>query len=347
MLIDEQNVDQVITTIRTLHQTTIDQRLVNLTDYLLEFFQSIEQQSDVPSVLPRLTKLLRDYDDRAALKIEFLKANCLETIDRLLQNQTANEENVVSILQFVAELLVNSENAQEKFLDYNGYEQIFQCLQHVQSPSVEFIDQLLVLMTDSSTLQIDQSVAFLDQFVHLINPHIAASLIRWLPHLTNPSHRHHIIHSIHVLVSRSVQNKMMACSKGVISSLLDTLSDKDASATIDDKILLDTMFSILEKLSRFSSDTDDIRRVARLFLERTPFSKQLLRVLITAAKHDDPDTHGISSYFDLQRLNSVREVAPHLVLRCTCLISRALFYQPFVDGHRSRRRRCISPFIAG
>ena len=347
MLIDEQNVDQVITTIRTLHQTTIDQRVIDLTDYLVEFFQSIEKLTDVPPVLSRLTTLLRDYDDRAALKIEFLKANSLETIDRLLQNQVASEENLVFIFQFVAELLVNSENAQKRFVDFNGFERIFQYLHHIQSPSVEFVDQLLILMTEKSSLHVDRSVAFIDLFIHLINPQIAASLIRWIPHLTNASHQHHIMHSIHVLVSRSVQNKMMACSKGVISSLLDILSDKNASPTIDDKILLDTVFSTLEKLFRFSSDADDIRRVSRLFLERTPFSKQLLRVLITAAKHDDPATHAISLYFDLQRQNSVSEHVPHLSLRCTCCISRVLSYQPFVDGHRSPRHCPISPFIAG
>ena len=39
-------------------------------------------------------------------------------------------------------------------------------------------------------------------------------------------------------------------------------------------------------------------------IKNTLFKKQLLRVLITAAKHDDQDTQNISSYFDLQRPNS-------------------------------------------
>jgi len=88
MVINEQNLDQIITTIRTLHQTTIDQRQYDLTDYIIEVFQTIEQKNI--NIFYLLTNLLRDYIDRPALKIEFLKAKCLETIDRILINQINN-----------------------------------------------------------------------------------------------------------------------------------------------------------------------------------------------------------------------------------------------------------------
>jgi hypothetical protein len=93
---------------------------------------------------------------------------------------------------------------------------------------------------------------------------------------------------------------MMACSNNIIYSLIDILYKNK----LQDKILLDNIFSILEKLSRFSINTKEIRHICQLFNQDTPFKKQLLRVLITAAKNDDPDTQTISSYFDLQRPNS-------------------------------------------
>jgi hypothetical protein len=304
MLIDEQNADEIITKIRTLHQTTIDQRPIDLTEYLIEFFQSVEQQ---PNLFRLLTNLLRDNIDRAALKIELLKGQCLEAIDRILNNQTNNEENIISILQFIAELIVNSENVQQTFLEFNGYTKIFNSLYHVHSPSIDFINQLLILMTEKSTLQTDESLTAVDLFVHFINPHIAVVLIHWIPYLTDISHQHHIIHSINIIVSRSVQNKMMACSHDIIYSLIDILYDDYSANKLDDKLLLDNIFSILEKLSRFSINTKEIQHICQLLNQNTSFSKQLLRVLITAAKHDDPDTQAISSYFDLQRKNSVRE----------------------------------------
>ncbi|CAF3865097.1 unnamed protein product [Adineta steineri] len=303
MLIDEQNADQIITTIRTLHQTTIDQREHDLTEYLIEIFQSIEeqqQQLNLIHLFHLLTNLLRDYIDRAALKIEFLNAKCLEIIDRILINQTTNQENIISILQFIAELLVNSKNVQEVFLKFNGYEKIFRSLYYVHTPSLDFVNQLLILMTENSTLQIDQSLTAVDLYVHFINPYIAIILISWLPYLTNISHQHHIIHTINIIVSRSLQNKMMACSNNIIYSLIDILF----SNKLNDKILLDNIFSILEKLCRFSINIKEIRHICQLLNQNTSFKKQLLRVLITAAKHDDPDTHSISSYFDLQRANS-------------------------------------------
>jgi hypothetical protein len=302
MVINEQNLDQIITTIRTLHQTTIDQRQYDLTDYIIEVFQTIEQKN-LTNIFYLLTNLLRDYIDRPALKIEFLKAKCLETIDRILINQINNEEYIISILQFIAELIVNSENVQQKFLDFNGYEKIFPYIYYVHSPSIDFINQLLILMTEKSTLQIDNSLTAVDLFVNFINPHIANILIHWIPYLTNVSDQHHIIHSINIIVSRSLQNKMMACSNDIIYSLIDILFTNK----LQDKILLDNIFSILEKLSRVSINTKEIRHICQLFNQGTPFKKQLLRVLITAAKNDDPDTQTISAYFDLQRPNSVRK----------------------------------------
>ncbi|CAF2193404.1 unnamed protein product, partial [Rotaria magnacalcarata] len=154
MLFNEQNMDEIIRKIRTIHQTTIDQRSIGLTEYLAEFFQFIKQQTNLSNVFYLLTKLLRDYVDRAALKIEFLKANCLETNSDILISEIDNEDNIISIVQFICELLVNSENVQEKFLHFNGYENIFHFLCHVHSPSIEFLNQFLVLMTEKTTLQI-------------------------------------------------------------------------------------------------------------------------------------------------------------------------------------------------
>src|SRR5690349_1441422 len=105
MLIDEQNIEEIITKIRTIHQTTIDQREYDLTEYLIEFFQSIEQEEKInlSKLFSLLTNLLCDYIDRAALKIEFIKGKCLETIDRILINQINNQDNIISILQFIAQ----------------------------------------------------------------------------------------------------------------------------------------------------------------------------------------------------------------------------------------------------
>jgi hypothetical protein len=50
---------------------------------------------------------------------------------------------------------------------------------------------------------------------------------------------------------------------------------------------------------------NEIRHIFHLFNQNTSVKKQLLRVLITSARNDDPDTQIISSYFDLQRPNSV------------------------------------------
>lgn len=301
MLINEENLEQIITNIRTIHQTSIDQRQYDLTEYIIELFQSIEEIY-LEKIFYLLTKLLHDYIDRAALKIEFLHEKSLDTIYQLLNKENHNEQHIISILQFIAELLVNSENVQQKFLDFNGYEKIFHFLFNIQTPSRDFINQLLILMTEKSNLQADSNTFTpVDLFVNFTNSHITKIFIHWIPYLKNVSDQHHIIHSINIIVSRSLQNKMMACSNDIIYSLIDILFSKN----LQDKILLDNIFSILEKLSRFSMNTKEICHIFQLFNQNTSFKKQLLRVLTTAAKNDDPDIQHISSYFDLQRPNSV------------------------------------------
>jgi hypothetical protein len=300
MLINESNIEQIIDTIRSIHQATIDQRLIDLNEYLTEFFQSIQQEQT--NIFSTLTRLLHDYEDRAALKIEFLKAQCFEILYKILN--TKNENNLMSILEFIIELLNNSENVQEKFLQFNGYEKFFNFLRYIHSPSMNFINKFIFLLIEKSIMQNeDLSIPPIDSFVIFINPHIARSLIHWIPYLANVSDQQYIITAIDKIVLRSLQNKMMACSNDIIYALIDILF----SPNIQDKILIDIIFSILEKLSRFSINTKEIRHIFQLFNQNTPFKKQLLRVLITAAKHDDPDTQNISSYFDLQRPNSVRQ----------------------------------------
>ena len=155
-------------------------------------------------------------------------------------------------------------------------------------------------MINTSTLSIDDSQTPVDLSAHFVNPHMAVELIHWIPLLHETSIQQHLIHSVNILVARSMENKMIACANGIISALLDIL----ASKKVDEKILLDQIFSILETLSRFSISPREIRQICQLFNDETIFKKQLLRILIIAAKNDDPDAQGISSYFDFQHSNS-------------------------------------------
>ena len=303
MLINEQNLDQVIETIRKLHQTSIDQRLINLTEYLTELFQSI-QTEQINHVFKILTSLLHNYEDCAALKIEFLKAKCLETIHRILNT---NEENILSILQFLIELLNNSENVQEKFLEFDGYQKFFHSLRYIHSPTIEFINQLIFLMIEKSSLQSEQlQTPPVDSFVIFINPHITISLIYWIPYLTDASQQRYILSSIDKIIIPSLQNKMRACSNGLILPLLEILNNKEENSKKFEEQILYDIFNLLENLSRFSINPKEIRYILQLFNQNFSFKKQLLKLLVISARHNDPDTQSVSSYFDLQRANSVK-----------------------------------------
>ena len=303
MLINEDNIHQLIESIRTLHRTTIDQRLFDLTEYLTDFFRSIQPEQCY--LLRCLTQLLQEYDDRAALKIEFLQGQCLESIYQILN---ADEVNMIALFEFLLELLKNSENVQEKFLLFHGYEKFFGSLRHIHSPTLEFIDQFLNLTIEQSVVSsIDplNSLSF-DPSILLINPNLTIGLIYWIPYLTDVSHQSHLIESIAQIVLRSFQNKMITCSTGIPLALIDILNKEKTNGILMEDEISRKIFVLLENLFRFSIDSEAIRRICQLLKQNPSYKKYLLRLLVIAAKYHDPDSELISSYFDLQRSNSVR-----------------------------------------
>ena len=298
MLINENSIEQIIETIRKVHQTSIDQRLIDLNEYLTELFQSIPPEQ--LNIFSFLTRLLHNYEDRAALKIEFLKAQCFENVLKILNT---NENDLVIIFEFLIELLTNSDNVQETFLQFNGYEKLFNSLRYIYSPTIQFINQFFLLMIEKPIFQNeDTSTPPIDSFVIFINPHIAHSLIQWIPYLTNQSDQKYILSAMEKIFLRSLQNKMMACSNKIILALLKILN----SNQLDEQIITD-IFSLLEDLAKFSISSEEIRYICQLFTHNLTLKKPLLQLLITAAKHSDSDTQSISSYFDLQRPNSVKK----------------------------------------
>ena len=311
MLINDENLDQLIETIRTVHRTPADQRSIDLTEYLTEFFQAIPA-----SRFESVTRLLRDYDDRAALKIEFVQAQCFEAIHRALNE---DEETIVVCLDLIIELLNQSENVQERFVQFDGYEKCFAFLQYLPSPSIQLIDRCLQLIVDTTPSPL------------LINPSLTVSLIRWIPSLASPADQQHLLAAIDRIVLASLQNKMIACSNGISLALIDTLHRDLTNGTVRGRVLC-----LLENLIRFSINVEEVRRLFQVFQKNPSGRHYLLHVLLIAAKYSDPDRQSISAYFDLQRPNSVRRRWT-LSRERECFaffLSRESFFRRSLDGHR-------------
>lgn len=288
------NFMEIIENIREIHQTSVDQRSKNLQEYLTELFQSMSV--DQSEFFRLLRRFLADYDDRAALKMEFFKANCLEKILKLLNS---NETHLTAIFEFLLEFLNNSETIQEEFLHFNGYEKFFPYLRYIPSPTSSLLNQFFLLMIDRPF-----TLSFLpiDSFVRLINSHIAVVLIEWIPYLINSTDQEYILLSMERILLCSLQNKMLACSSGILLALLKLFRTNRFDEKIQGEI-----FSLIEHLAQFSINAQEIRLICRLFQGNSSLKKSLLQLLIIAAKHNDPDGHVVSSYFDFQQSNSVRE----------------------------------------
>jgi hypothetical protein len=291
--IDIINMSQVIDTIRQVHRTPVDQRAIDLSVYLTDLFRSIQaKQCDV---LGNLTELLQDYDDRATLKIEFVRGQCFEMIGRLLND---SEHTIAVVMAFLLELLSNCPSNRDAFVLVNGYDKFFVHLRHLRSPSIELINRFVSLTVDKPLLSSHTSILLsVDAGLLSINPHLTVALIRWTTYLNDVTHQDYLLSAIDRIVLDSVHNKSVACSNAVARALLD-LFDRDEP--IDEGIAL-RVFSLVEHLFRFSVDVDDIRRVCRLLLGSTPYKKHLLRLLIVAVKYPDTDRQRISAYFDIQR----------------------------------------------
>ncbi|CAF1479897.1 unnamed protein product [Didymodactylos carnosus] len=113
---------------------------------------------------------------------------------------------------------------------------------------------------------------------------------------------------------------MTACSNKIVMTLIKILDYKQQY----DKIGLDTILSLLEKLCRFSITSIELKQIFsyyNIILSRTNadeihekeeflYRKQLLRIMTTAATPDDQDGENVSSYFDLERTNGGIIVPP-------------------------------------
>ena len=297
MLVDEQNIDEIINTITKLHQTSIDHRLIDLTNYLNEFFLALQPQHS--NFIHRLTCLLHDYQNSQTLKIEFLQAKCLEIFYQLLNPTDSN--NIISILEFLIEFLNNSEYVQEQFLYFNGYEKFFQLLRYIHLPTRNFINQLILLMLET---KIDDLLTLSNQSLIIFNnPHIAKAILYWIPSITNLSDQQYILSLIKKILYSSLESQLVACSNGLIYVLLDIINQIN-DKKLENNILID-IFSLIENLSQCSINSNEIQYICQLFYQNKSFKYQLLRLLIIAAKDNDSNAQAILSYFDLQRSNSV------------------------------------------
>ena len=293
MFINETNIEGIIETIRQLHHTTSGQRFVDLNEYLSEVFRSI--QPDQCALFRFFTRLLRDDDDRAALKIEFVRSECFQSLYQILN---VNEENLQTIFGFLLELLTHSENVQEEFLQFNGYEKFFGSLRHVSTVRREFLDAFLQLSLDTSSTTFDSNVRF-------INPHLIKGLIYWLPFLHDVDDQLHLISTVDEFLLRSIQNKVIASANGIPLALIDILNrEKTNGIELNDDVST-KIFRLLENLFRFSIDSEAIRRLCQLCKSKNKAKRHLLRALFIAVKFHDPDSEVISSFFDFQRPNSV------------------------------------------
>lgn len=292
MLINETNIEQIIETIRRVHHTSVDQRLIDLTEYLTEVFQSIRPEQC--HLFRQLTRLLRDDDDRAALKIEFVQSQCFQSI---YENLTTDEENLVAIFEFLVELLKNSLNVRENFLRFNGYEKFFGSLRQIRSVQREFLDEFLQLAVDTSFSS--------ESNLQFVNPHLIKGLIYWIPFLNDKTQQKYLISTINEFLLCSIQNKIIASSNGIPLALIDILNREKINGIELDEEISTKIFKLLENLFRFSIDTEAIRRVCQLLKNETSMRKSLLRLILIASKFYDPDSEVISSFFDFQRANSV------------------------------------------
>lgn len=300
MLVNEQNFDQLIETIRKVHRTTIDQRFVDLTEFLDELFRSI--RSEQIFLFRGLTKLLENYEDRAALKTEFLKAKCLETIVSLFDEE---EQNLTTLMEFLTELLNKSEIVQEKFQQTESYEKLFGFLRFIRFPSMDLINRFLYLMIDKTfSSPVDSSSLNIEPDVQLINPDLALVLIRWVPHLAELNLQSYVLSTIERVFLSSMRNKSVASSSAASLVLIEILAHRE---NFHHETLLNVL-RLVESLARFSIDRSTIRRIFQLFNDENPLKKHLLRILIVSALFPDPDRQFISSYFDFHHPDAVRSI---------------------------------------
>ncbi|MGH0138239.1 UNVERIFIED_CONTAM: hypothetical protein FKN15_069576, partial [Acipenser sinensis] len=247
------------------------------------------------SMLSAIPEML-NCADRPVLQAIFLNNNCFEHILRLIQNSKVFEKGSDSItvhaLRVLTAIMTSSPSAKEVFKERVGYSHLYDVLQSQGQPTKRLLQELMNMAVEGDHTQVPA--------VRINNEQPLLLLVQWIPELTS--------HDLQVLLSDwlgracggTLQDRTTAVQAGLVSALLDVLSDHHRL----DRKCADQLIGLLQSLGALSLPPGELKRLLLLLRPESeapgashPYCDRMVQALSTMAGHEGVDS--ALQYFDL------------------------------------------------
>ncbi|XP_033848417.3 neurobeachin-like protein 2 isoform X3 [Acipenser ruthenus] len=297
--------------IHLLHASSLDQRQVDIRTVLDSYFRVLNSdhlgagagEGEARDWEDRLITLrinmlsaipeMLNCADRPVLQAIFLNNNCFEHILRLIQNSKVFEKGSDSItvhaLRVLTAIMTSSPSAKEVFKERIGYSHLYEVLQSQGQPTRQLLQELMNMAVEGDHTQVPS--------VRINNEQPLLLLVQWIPELTS--------RDLQVLLSDwlcracggTLRDRTTAVQAGLVSALLDVLSDHHRL----DRKCADQLIELLQSLGALSLPPGELKRLLLLLRPESgathPYCGRMVQALSAMAGREGVDS--ALQYFDL------------------------------------------------
>ncbi|XP_058878753.1 neurobeachin-like protein 2 isoform X3 [Acipenser ruthenus] len=276
------------------------------------------------SMLSAIPEML-NCADRPVLQAIFLNNNCFEHILRLIQNsklyvssrckmecngacdltaqllteidinqvfERGSDSITVHALRVLTAIMTSSPSAKEVFKERVGYSHLYDVLQSQGQPTRRLLQELMNMAVEGDHTQVPA--------VRINNEQPLLLLVQWIPKLTSRDLQVLLSDWLGRACGGTLQDRTTAVQAGLVSALLDVLSDHHCL----DRKCADQLIGLLQSLGALSLPPGELKRLLLLLRPESeapgathPYCDRMVQALSAMAGHEGVDS--ALQYFDL------------------------------------------------
>ncbi|CAG5122759.1 unnamed protein product, partial [Candidula unifasciata] len=296
----------IVGMIHTIHNCSPEQRQVEVSDVMSSYMQVLSGlKSDehnyelLISMIETISKMTL-CNDRLAMQTLLSCDAVMEGLVSVIKRSSLRGSQIQNLTKVVVKclqaLLNGSRHSKDVFVKCVGYTEFLAILQGCGQPTKELLESLLDWVVEAEYESGKHAV--------IKNAPAAVVLMKLISSIETPDLQIWLSTEMKKLCTYSYGNRMACCKGGMVSVLLNLLSQHS-------KLQLRTvgqMISLLERLGSFSITAAELKQLIGLFKtdhggKQFPYTTRLMRAVSTMARRDG--ICGPLHFFDIQQVSDV------------------------------------------
>ncbi|BFZ22107.1 hypothetical protein BsWGS_25146 [Bradybaena similaris] len=296
----------IVGMIHTIHSCSPDQRQVEVPDVMSSYMQvlsclkSDEQNYELLVSMIETISKMTVCNDRLAIQTLLSCDAVMEGLVSVIKKSSLRGPQIQVLCKVVLKslqaLLSGSRHSKDVFEKCVGYTEFLAVLQACGQPTKELLESLLDWVVEAKHESTPCPV--------IRNASAAVILMKWISSIESPDLQIWLSTEMKRLCMYSYANRMACCKGGMVTVLLDLLSQHS-------KLQLRAVgqiISLLERLGSFSITAAELKQLIGLLKtdhggKQFPYSTRLMRAISTMARRDG--ICGPLHFFDIQQMSDV------------------------------------------